>query len=88
MKILTVKELINLLQKCPEEAVVFGYSEMDEGDFPAQIVEFVDGILPEGEEDVIIAPHYCQADSTVVDYWRENGNKPIVYIRPRMWGDC
>lgn len=87
MKVLTVKELINLLNKCPEEAAVFGYSEMDEGDFPVQIVEFIDGISPECDEDEIIVPHYCQADSTVEEYWRENGNQSIVYIRPKTWGE-
>ena len=89
MKVLTVKELINLLSECPEEAVVFGYSEVDEGDFPVEVVECIDGIsFDDDDEDEIIVPHYCQADSTVLEYWEVEGNKPIVYLRSKMWGEC
>lgn len=89
MKALTVKELINLLNKYPEEAAVFGYSEMDEGDFPIEVVEFIDGISHkgDGDEEFPVPPHYCQADSTVLEYWEVEGNKPIICLRSRMWNE-
>ena len=33
-------------------------------------------------------PYYCQADSYVGDYWRENRKlSPVVYIRQSVWKD-
>jgi hypothetical protein len=88
MKVLTVKELVNLLNKYPEEAAVFGYSEMDEGDFPIEVVEFIDGTSPERNKyGIIVPPHCCQADSTILEYWEAEGNKPIICLRTRMWSE-
>lgn len=84
MKVLTVKELIAKLKAFPENTPVFGYSEMDEGDFPVEIVEYAKAEFDE-DEGIYIVPHGCQADSSVDEYWSENGIKPIVYVRARTW---
>lgn len=95
----TVADLIAALQKMPKDAPVFGYSETDEGDFVIEVVEFY---TPTQEDEEAFAaelkenpewpwatpPHYCQADSYVGDYWRENRKlSPVVYIRQSVWGD-
>lgn len=83
MKVYTVGELIEELQKIPPHVPVFGYSTMDEGDFPIQIVELSGPIFEPDDDGTILelVPHGCQADSFVEQYWNAHGKCPVVYIR-------
>lgn len=83
MQVATVRDVIKALQKFPMDAPVFGYSEMDEGDFPVQAVSLNHPRLHDGE----FYPQFgCQGDSFVQEYWADRGEPcPVVYIRPRMY---
>jgi hypothetical protein len=98
-KYVTVGDLIAALQQMPKDAPVFGYSETDECDLLLEVVEFY---TPTQEDEEAFAeelkenpewpwaapPHYCQGDSYVGDYWRENRKlSPVVYIRESLWED-
>jgi hypothetical protein len=99
MRYATVADLISVLQKMPQDAPVFGYSETDEGDNYLEVVElytptqedeeaFVDAVAENPEWPWITPPHYCQGDSYVSDYWRVNRKlSPVVYIRESLWKD-
>lgn len=99
MRYATVADLISALQKMPQDAPVFGYSETDECDTLLEVVEiytptkedeekFVVAVEENPEWPWIAPPHYCQGDSYVSDYWRENNKpSPVVYIRESLWGD-
>lgn len=54
---MTVKELIEQLQKVDGNLVVAGYSSLDEGDFPVEIVRVAE------VNEYGIDGCYCQADS-------------------------
>ena len=83
MKTYTVGELIEELKNIPPYVPVFGYSAMDEGDFPIQAVELTGPILEPDDTGIIreLVPHGCQADSYVEEYWNTHGKCPVVYIR-------
>lgn len=83
MKTYTVGELIEELKKIPPYVPVFGYSMMDEGDFPVQVVELTGPILEPDDDGTIrgLIPHGCQGDSFVEEYWNAHGKGPVVYIR-------
>lgn len=96
----TVADLIAALQKMPQDAPIFGYSETHECDNPIEVVELytpsqavIDDFnnqVAEGEDwpDARPEDHYCQADSYVSDIWREMKRVvPVVYIRESMWQD-
>lgn len=95
----TVADLIAALQKMPQDAPVFGYSETDECDMRLEVVELY---VPTQEDEDDFAtqlkenpewpwatpPHYCQGDSYVGDLWRENRKlSPVVYVRESLWED-
>lgn len=99
MKYATVANVIAALQKMPQDAPVFGYSEIDEGDFCIEVAELY---TPTQEDEEAFAaelkenpewpwstpPHYCQADSYVSDFWRvERKLSPVVYLRQSLWED-
>ena len=54
---MTVKELIEQLQKVDGNLVVAGYSSLDEGDFPVEFVRVAE------VNEYGIDGCYCQADS-------------------------
>lgn len=87
----TVGELIAALSQFPEDTPVFGYSYLDEGDTPIQVVEYAAGPFEYIEPDEFVdtpyyyPPHGCQADSYVQDYLNENGVSPVVYLRDRSY---
>jgi hypothetical protein len=100
MKYATVADVIAALQKMPQDAPVFGYSETDECDSRIEVVELYtpsqdiiddfNGQVAEGWDWPEVRPegHYCQADSYITDYWREQKKvTPVVYIRESMWSD-
>lgn len=100
MKYATVADVITALQKMPQDAPVFGYSETDECDTRIEVVELytpsqeiIDDFnaqIADGDEWPEVRPegHYCQGDSYISDYWRENKKvTPVVYIRESMWQD-
>lgn len=99
MRCATVADLISALQKMPQDAPVFGYSETDECDNLLEIVElytptqkdeenFADAVAENPEWPWITPPHGCQGDSYVADYWRENKKvSPVVYVRESVWSD-
>ena len=99
MKYATVADVIAALQKMPQDAPVFGYSETDECDFPLEIAElytpteedekrFVEELNENPEWPWITSPHYCQGDSYVSDLWRVNKKlSPVVYARQCLWED-
>lgn len=99
MKYATVADVIAALQKMPQDAPVFGYSETDECDTLVEVVElytptqedadaFATAVKEDPEWPWISAPHYCQGDSYVSDFWRtQNKLSPVVYIRESTWGD-
>ena len=100
MRYATVADLISALQKMPQDAPIFGYSETDECDSRIEVVELY---IPSQEDEesmveqiadesnpwpTVYPPHYCQGDSYVSDYWRENKKvSPVVYIRESVYGD-
>ena len=99
MRYATVADVIAALQKMPQDAPVFGYSETDECDCHIEIVELYTP-TPEDENKFAIeleenpewpwisSPHYCQGDSYVSDYWRKNRKiSPVVYLREYLWED-
>ena len=86
MKVLTVKELIEMLKDCPENAPVFGYSGVDEGDCCIQTVECVMTPPLDEEEGTLIAPHYCQADSVIDEFWQGEFS-PVVILRPKFYSE-
>lgn len=89
----TVGELIEALSRFPKDTPVFGYSHLDEGDTPIEVVEYFEGpfecMEPEepGDEPYYYPPHGCQADSSVQDHWNTNGIGPVVYLRDRSYCD-
>ena len=100
MKYTTVADVIAALQKMPQDAPVFSYSETDECDSRVEIVELYtpsqeliddfNGQVAEGWEWPEVRPEdfYCQGDSYVSDLWREQKKvTPVVYIREMMWKD-
>ena len=99
MRYATVADLISALQKMPQDAPVFGYSETDECDNRLEVVElyiptkedeenYATAVAENPEWPWVYPPHYCQGDSYVGDYWRENGKlSPVVYIRESLWED-
>jgi hypothetical protein len=100
MEVITVGDLIKTLQKYPMDTPVFGYSDMDEGDFPVQIAELAHPRPRDKEYEAKfdsewlqyhpytgMAPYYCQGDSTVEEYWEQHGLCPILYLRLRNWED-
>lgn len=100
MKYATVADVIAALQKMPQDAPVFGYSETDECDSRIEVVELYtpsrdiiddfNGQIADGDDWPEVRPegHYCQADSYITDYWREQKKvTPVVYIRESMWSD-
>ena len=90
MKYATVADVIAALQKMPQDAPVFGYSETDECDTRIEVVELytpsqeiIDDFnaqIADGDEWPEVRPedHYCQGDSYI---------SPVVYIRESMWQD-
>lgn len=78
-----VYELIEKLQKMPQDAEVVGYSTMDEGD---HLINAVESCLPSvefenGELSCLYPPYYCQGDSYAEEIWLRDGYKnPIVYL--------
>lgn len=81
---MTVRELIEKLEKMPQDAEVVGYSHYDEGDHPIEVVE---SCLPSVEFDedgmYIYPPYGCQADSYADEIWHRDNygyKKPIVYL--------
>ena len=100
MKTATVADVIAALQKMPQDAPVFGYSETYECDNHIEVVELYtpsqdiiddfNGQIADGDDWPEARPegHYCQADSYITDYWREQKKvTPVVYIRESMWSD-
>lgn len=99
MRYATVADLISALQKMPQDAPVFGYSETDECDTRLEAVELYIPTKEDEEEmqaqiadenpwPTVYPPHYCQGDSYVSDYWRENKKvSPVVYVRESVWED-
>ena len=99
MRYATGADLISALQKMPQDAPVFGYSETDECDNRLEVVElfiptkeyeedFAAAVAENPEWPWITPPHGCQGDSYVADYWRENKKvSPVVYVRESTWGD-
>lgn len=96
----TVADLIAALQKMPQDAPIFGYSETDECDNRIEVVELytpskeIEDDFKEQLADGFDWPearpegHYCQGESYVSDLWREQKKVcPIVYIRESMWQD-
>ena len=76
---ITVKELMEALKQFPEDAVVFMYNGLDEGDGNIEQVELESPYFEDGE---FYTPNYCQGDSFVEEYWREYGsNKPVVFLK-------
>lgn len=74
-----VRELIEVLMELPEDAVVFIYNELDEGDGNIDQVELES---PEFYEGRIISPNYCQGDSNAEEYWEQYGSdKPVVFLK-------
>lgn len=74
-----VRELIEVLMELPEDAVVFIYNELDEGDGNIDQVE-LEG--PEFCEGHLISPNYCQGDSNAEEYWEQYGSdKPVVFLK-------
>ena len=81
---LTVKKLIEALKEMPEDTLVYGYSDLDEGDFPVMDVELVKGpTIIEDEEGnkYKVVPFYCQADSYIEELWRKFGEQPVVVLK-------
>ena len=81
---LTVKKLIETLKEMPENALVYGYSDIDEGDFPVVDIKLVTGpTIIEDEEGnkYKVAPFYCQADSCIEELWRKFGEQPVVVLK-------
>jgi hypothetical protein len=81
---MTVRELIEKLEKMPQDAEVIGYSHLDEGD---HYIEAVESCLPSvefnGEEMYIYPPYGCQGDSYASEIWHSDNygyKKPIVYL--------
>ena len=79
-----VFELIEKLQKMPQDAEVIGYSHYNEGDHAISAVE---NCLPAVEffnGDIQVYPPYpCQGDSYAEYLWlreKEGYKKPIVYL--------
>lgn len=100
MKYATVADVIAALQKMPQDAPVFGYSETDECDTLIEVVELYtpsqaikddfQAELDEGNEYPYIHPegHYCQGDSYVSGMWNKLKEPvPVVYIRESLWSD-
>ena len=86
MEALTVKELIEILKDCPEDAPVFGYNDLDEGDCCIQTVECVMAPPLDEEEGTLIAPHYCKADSAIYEFW-QGKFRPVVILRPKFYSE-
>ena len=85
MQVATVRDLIKALQKFSMDAPVFGYSDVDEGDFPIQVVSLN---KPHLYENQYYPAFGCQGDSYVEEYWSEKGVPcEVVYVRPRMYCD-
>lgn len=82
---MTVKQLIEKLEKMPQDAEVMGYSHLDEGD---HYIEAVESCLPsvefkDGEIYSIYSPYGCQGDSYAEELWHSDEygyKKPIVYL--------
>ena len=80
-----VFELIEKLQKMPQDAEVVGYNHYDEHDHPITAVE---SCLPcvefeNGEIYCIYPPYGCQGDSYAQELWYKDEygyKKPIVYL--------
>lgn len=79
-----VFELIEKLQKMPQDAEVVGYSHYSEDDHSINAVE---SCLPSVEffdGDIQIYPPYCcQGDSYAEEFWlkeKEGYKNPIVYL--------
>ena len=100
MKYATVADVIAALQKMPQDAPVFGYSETDECDSFIEVVELYtpsqaikddfQAELDEGNKYPYIHPegHYCQGDSYVSSMWNQMKKPiPVVYIRESLWSD-
>ena len=71
MEIITVQDLIEVLKNFPKNTPVFGYSVEDEADFPIHILEYTSDVK------------YCQGDSYVEEYFNENGQCKIIYLKQR-----
>ena len=81
---LTVKKLIEALKEMPEDALVYGYSDLDEGDFPVVNVQLVKGptIIKDEEGDKYkVTPFYCKGNSYIEELWEEFGEQPIVVLK-------
>jgi hypothetical protein len=81
----TAGEIIAALSKFPADTPVFLYNDLDEGDAPVEICEIFPGpIIEDGAKYV---PHYCKGYSYVKQYWEEQGECPVIYLRDRGWCD-
>ena len=81
---MTVEKLIETLKQFPKDALVYGYSELDEGDFPILDAVLVEGPIIIEDEDgdkYTVAPFYCQADSYIEELWRDFGEQPVVCLK-------
>lgn len=99
MKYCTVGTLVEALQKMPQDAPVFAYSEMEECDARVEYVELYTPDRKDKQEyekslkneecwpGYIYPPHGCKGDSNVSIFWQEHGLQPVVYIRESLWGD-
>ena len=91
----TAGDIIKALSTVPEDTPVFGYSYTNECDLLIHIMEICPGPHEVPDEDWETgepcvrkcSPHYCQADSYVEDYWRENGDSPVVFLREPCWDE-
>jgi hypothetical protein len=73
-----VKELMEFLSHCPQDAEVFSYNSMHEDDM---VVRSVATHLPHGNYDF---PYGCQGDSWLEEHFMENGPQPVVFLTDRV----
>jgi hypothetical protein len=101
MKIYTVQEMIEALQKFPKDAPIFTYNNNDEGDCPVEVIELCEkAYFPEEYEDQEekewfkkfhpngMSPYYCKGDSAIEELWEKSGFQPVVIIRDKSFTEC
>lgn len=90
MSTISVRELIEKLQKCDPNALVVGYIESKEYELPIEVVEQFteEQIINRACEDMVdediypSSPYYTKGYSAVEEHWSKMGKAPsVVYLR-------